>query len=66
MQKDDYWELFWASGMPEAWMLSRTLEGSLLPAEMVDRDLKRERSKLPEEARQLRQNQAEAQNLTAE
>lgn len=22
MKRDDYWELFWLSGLPEAWMMS--------------------------------------------
>ncbi len=57
MRRDDYWDLFWASGMPEAWMLSRTLEGSHLPAGLTGRDLPR--GELPEEARQLEQKQAE-------
>lgn len=59
MRRDDYWNLFWASGMPEAWMLSRTFEESHLPAEMVGRDLTKARAELPEEARQLEQKKAE-------
>lgn len=59
MRRDDYWDLFWASGMPEAWMLSRILEGSHLPAEMAGRDWTGGRSELPEEARQLERKQAE-------
>ena len=26
MEGYDYWELFWKTGMPEAWMLSRPTE----------------------------------------
>lgn len=57
MRKEDYWNLFWASGMPEAWLMSRNPEVSLLASEMVGRDPTRD--ELPEEAQQLEQNRAE-------
>ena len=52
MKREDYWNLFWRTGLPEAWMLSRPMENDLFLAEMAARD-----PGLPEEARQLRQKQ---------
>lgn len=48
-------------------MLSRPTESYLFPPEPGARELTGRRNDLPEEARQLHRNQAEAtQNLTAE
>ena len=60
MRREDYWNLFWASGMPEAWLMSRNLEESLLSSEMVGRDPTR--VELPEEAQQMEQNRTEMSN----
>ena len=29
----DFWELFWTTGMPEAWLLSRETGGAPLPGD---------------------------------
>jgi len=52
VNQDFYRNLFWQTGLPEAWLLSRPIGDDLLFAEMTDRDLQ-----LPKEARQLRQKQ---------
>lgn len=59
MKEYDYWNLFWLSGMPEAWMLSRPTEGYLFPSEPAAKDLPDRRENLPEEVRQLRQERPE-------
>lgn len=67
MRRDDYWNLFWLSGMPEAWLMSRPMEGYLYATDPAAKDLPGERIGPPEEARQQLQNRVEAsQNLTAE
>ena len=54
MRKENYWNLFWQTGLPEAWMMSQPMENDLFLAEMAARDLR-----LPKEARQLHQKQEE-------
>ena len=54
VEREYYWNLFWQTGLPEAWLMSRPMENDLFIAEMAARDLR-----LPTEARQLRQRQEE-------
>ena len=52
MNQDFYRNLFWQTGLPEAWLLSRPIGDDLFLSEMTNRDLT-----LPKEARHLRQKQ---------
>lgn len=52
MNQDFYRNLFWQTGLPEAWLLSRPMGDDLFLSEMANRDIA-----LPKEARQLRQKQ---------
>ena len=54
MKKEDFWNLFWLSGMPEAWLMSRPDEGNLYMADMMDKDHRSAEPGLPREARELR------------
>ena len=55
MEREYYWNLFWQTGLPEAWIMSRPMENDLFIAEMAARDLR-----LPPEARQMREQQTDA------
>lgn len=67
MGREDYWNLFWVTGLPEAWMMSRPGRGDFNTADMTAKAVPRRESDLPEEARQQLQNRAEAsQDLTAQ
>ena len=57
MQRKDYWKLFWLSGMPEAWMLSRPTEGCFFPVEPAAKGMTDPGDDLPEEVRQKCSNQ---------
>ena len=59
MRNESYWNLFWLSGMPEAWMMTRPTEGYLFPSAPVGETLSERREPLPKEARQLEQNRSE-------
>lgn len=59
MRRDDYWNLFWLSGLPEAWMMSRPERGDFNTADMTAKALPPEGDGLPEEVRELRQKQSE-------
>lgn len=59
MRKESYWNLFWLSGMPEAWLLTRPTEGYLFPADPVGEELPKRWEPRPEEARQLAQKRSE-------
>ena len=59
MKKEDYWNLFWLSGMPEAWMMSRPLESRLFPPEATEKTLGHARSDLPQEVREMEQKRSE-------
>ena len=37
MREEAYWKLFWKSGLPEAWMMSRLEGNQLFLAEMAAR-----------------------------
>ena len=52
MEREYYWNLFWQTGLPEAWIMSRPMENDLFIAEMAARDLR-----LPPEARQMREQE---------
>ena len=52
MNQDFYRNLFWQTGLPEAWLLSRPIGDDMFISEMANRGLF-----LPKEARQLRQKQ---------
>ena len=59
MRKESYWSLFWQTGLPEAWMLSRPLESNPFSSGTTTGNLPGEHSDLPEEARYLRQKRTE-------
>lgn len=59
MKKDDYWNLFWLSGLPEAWMMSRRSRGDLNSADMTAKALPHRGSELPQEARELYEKKVE-------
>ena len=59
MRRDDYWNLFWLSGLPEAWMMSRPTEGYLFPPEPAAKDLPYPKEPLPSEVRQMREPKPE-------
>ena len=59
MKRDQYWNLFWMSGMPEVWMMTRAMEGDLRPFGLPSGGEPDRRSDLPEEARELYQKSME-------
>jgi len=59
MRRDDYWNLFWLSGLPEAWMMSRPDRGDLNTADMTAKAIPHTEGGLPPEVRQLREKRAE-------
>ena len=59
MKRDDYWELFWLSGLPEAWMMSCRSRGDLNNADRTARALPHGEIGLPREAEELHQKKTE-------
>lgn len=59
MREYDYWDLFWLSGLPEAWMMSRPERGDFNSADLTAKAVPHRGAKLPEEARQLYRNKVE-------
>ncbi len=59
MRRDDYWDLFWLSGLPEAWMMSRSERGDFNSADMTAKALSHRGTQLPDEVQQFYQNQME-------
>ena len=55
MRSDDYWRLFWISGLPEAWMMSRPGRGDFNTADMTAKALPHREDGLPEELRRRRE-----------
>ena len=55
MKNEDYWNLFWLSGMPEAWLMSRQGQGYLNAAAQPPHA----GEELPREAKELRQKKTE-------
>lgn len=55
MKNEDYWNLFWLSGMPEAWLMSRPGWGAFNTADRTAGELPRVGDELPREAKELRQ-----------
>lgn len=63
MYREWYWDLFWVSGLPEAWMMSRPGRGDFNTADRTAKAMPHRGSGLPEEARLLCQAKKE-QGLT--
>lgn len=59
MKNEDYWNLFWLSGMPEAWLMSRPGWGAVNKADMTAKATPPVGTDLPEEVRELRQKRSE-------
>ena len=59
MKEYDYWELFWLSGLPEAWMMSRPGRGDFNTAGLTAKAVPHRGTELPDEAQQLYQHQVE-------
>lgn len=59
MRRDDYWNLFWLSGLPEAWMMSRPGRGNFNTADMTAKAAPHVRTDFPDEVQQLYQKKAE-------
>ena len=59
MRRDEYWNLFWLSGMPEAWMMSRAGWDELRSTDLISRTVPDSENQLPEEAKQLYQSKGE-------
>ena len=59
MKRDDYWELFWLSGLPEAWMMSIRSRGDLNAADRTAKTLPHGETGLPREAEELCQKKEE-------
>ena len=59
MEHDEYWKLFWLSGLPEAWLMSRPGRGDFNTADMTAKALPHVGDGLPREAEELRQKKAE-------
>lgn len=59
MQRYDYWNLFWLSGLPEAWMMSRPGRGDFNTADMTAKAVPHRGTQLPDEAQQLYQKKTE-------
>ena len=62
MHREDYWNLFWLSGLPEAWMMSR-VRGDFNTADMTAKAAPHRGTNLPDEVQQLYQAKEE-QGLT--
>lgn len=59
VRREDYWDLFWVSGLPEAWMMSRPGRGDFNTADMTAKAAPHRGTDLPEEARKMEQNREE-------
>ena len=59
MKDEEYWKLFWLSGMPEAWLMSRPGRGDFNTADMTAKALPHVGDELPKEARELRLHELE-------
>lgn len=59
MREYDYWDLFWLSGLPEAWMMSRPERGDFNSADLTAKAVPHRGTKLPKEAQQLYRNKVE-------
>ena len=59
MQRYDYWNLFWLSGLPEAWMMSRPGRGDFNTADMTAKAAPHRGTQLPDEVQQLYQKKTE-------
>lgn len=52
MKDEDYWKLFWLSGMPEAWLMSRPGRGDFNSADMTARARPHGKEDLPPEGKE--------------
>ena len=59
MRNDEYWNLFWLSGLPEAWMMSRPGRGDFNTADMTAKAAPHVRTHFPDEVQQLYRKKAE-------
>jgi len=59
VKREDFWNLFWLSGMPEAWLMSRPEWGELNAADMKAQARPHVGPDLPREARELRLHEQE-------
>lgn len=59
MQRYDYWNLFWLSGLPEAWMMSRPGRGDFNTADMTAKAAPHRGTHLPDEVQQLYRKKTE-------
>ena len=59
MRREDYWNLFWVSGLPEAWMMTRPGRGDFNTADMTAKAAPHRGTDLPDEVQQLYQAKAE-------
>ena len=59
MRRDDYWNLFWLSGLPEAWMMSRPERGDLNTADMTAKAVPHGGTHLPDEVQRLYEEKTE-------
>ena len=59
VRREEYWNLFWLSGMPEAWLMSRPARGDFDIIDMTANGVSHRGADLPKEVQQMEQNRAE-------
>lgn len=59
VEKEDYWELFRLSGLPEAWMMSHPERGDLNGADRTAKAVPHRDVHLPAEAQKLYEKELE-------